>query len=46
MELFNFEVVQSTPEMLINPGFRLLAKRLILLKVVCRPTWMQWIPIF
>jgi len=46
LEGFDIEVVQSTPEMLIYPGFRLLAKRLSLLKVMCRPKWMPWIPLF
>jgi len=46
VEGFDFEICQSTPEMLIYPWFRLLAKRLSLLKVVCRPKWMLWIPLF
>ena len=46
LDAFDFEVVQSTPEMLIDPGFRLLAKRLSPLKVVCGPKWMPWIPLF
>jgi len=46
VESFDFEVVQSTPEMLINPGCPLLAKPLSLLKVVCGPKWMPWIPLF
>jgi len=46
LEWFDFEVFLSTPGMSIYPGFRLLAKRLSLLKVVCGPKWMAWIPVF
>jgi hypothetical protein len=42
----DFVVAQSKPEMLICPGFRLLAKRLSLLKVVRGPKQMPWIPLF
>jgi len=46
LEGFDFAVVQSTPEKLIYPGFSLLAKQLSLLKVVCGPKWMPYIPLF
>jgi len=46
LECFEFEVVQSMPEMLIDPRFRVLAEGLILLKVVCWPICMPWIPLF
>ena len=46
LEGFHCEGVQSTPEMLIYPGFRLLARRFSQLKVVCGPKWMPWIPSF
>jgi len=42
LEWFDFDVVQSTPEMLIYPCSRSLAKWLSLLKGVCRPKWMPW----
>jgi hypothetical protein len=40
LEGFDFEVVQSTPEMLIYSGLSMLAKRFSSLKVVCGPKWM------
>jgi len=46
LEWFDFVVFQSTPEMLIYPCFGLLAKWLSLLKVMCGPKWMPWIPLF
>jgi len=42
----DFEVFQSTPEMIIYHCFRVLAKRLNPLKVVCVPQWIPWIPLF
>ena len=45
LEWFDFELVQSTPRMLIYPCFCLLAKWLSLLKVVCWLKWMRWIPL-
>jgi len=46
LEGFDFEGIQSTPEMLIYPGFRLLAEWSSLVKLICRPKWMPWIPLF
>jgi hypothetical protein len=46
LEALDLEVDQSTPEMLIYPGFRFLAKQLSRLKGVCRATRMPWIPLF
>jgi len=43
---FSFEVVQSTPQLLIDSRFCLLAKWLSQLKVVCWLKWMPWIPLF
>jgi hypothetical protein len=43
---FDFLVVQSKPELLIYPGFWLLARRLSWLKVVCGPKSMPLIPLF
>jgi len=44
LECFDFEVVQSLCQILIDSQFRLLAKWLSMLKVVYRPRWMWWSP--
>jgi len=46
LEGFELEVVLSTAEKLIYPWFWLLVEQLSLLKVVCRPKWMPWMPVF
>jgi hypothetical protein len=46
LETFDFEVVQSTPEMFMYPCFGLLPKRLSVLKVVCGTKMISWIPLF
>ena len=46
LEWFDFDVVQSTSEMWINPGLHLLVKWRILLKVVCGLKWMPCIAWF
>jgi len=46
LKWFDYEGVQSMPQMLIDPRFRLLEEWLRLLEVVCWLTWMPWIPLF